>query len=132
MAPVRLWTPPTDPPGLPRAPRAPDIFDHRPERNRGMPGVANDHSTREWDNRLIATAAALGCPRWAAEQCRTHPPARHALLQVWGDVQLAAMGDGQARERLDYYRWCFQESRRQQHISDTPAAPGGILAAKPV
>lgn len=125
MAPVKLWTPPTDPPGLPRAPRAPDIFDHAPGRSRGMPGISE--STPEWDNLLIATAVELGCPRWAAEQCRTHPPARYSLLQVWCDVQLAAEGDGPAKERIDYYRWCFEKARKEGHIADSPKAPGSVL-----
>ena len=101
-----LWLP-TDPPSLPRAPRAPDMFDHSPHRNRGMRGIANDQSSREWDNRLIATAVALGCPRPIAEQARTHPPARYALLTVWCDVQDASDGDKAARERVDRYRTAF-------------------------
>lgn len=121
-----LWLP-TDPAGLPRAPRAPDIFDHAPHRNRGMAGIANQCSTVEWDNRLIATAVALGCPRWAAEQCRTHPPARYSLLTVWCDVQDAAGGDAGAQERIDYYRSCFEEARRQEVISDRPAHTAGFF-----
>jgi hypothetical protein len=125
----KLWLPPTDPPGLRRAPRAPDVFDHAPRRNRGMDGISS--SSEEWDNRLIATAVELGCPRWAAEQARTHPPARHALLIVWCDVQDAAEGDGAAKERLDYYRWCFQEARSTGQIADTPEAPGNPLVVAP-
>jgi hypothetical protein len=121
-----FWLP-TDPRGLAPAPRAPDIFDHAPQRNRGMAGVANDCSTEEWDNRLIATAVALGCPRWAAEQCRTHPPARYSLLTVWCDVQDAAEGDAAARERVDYYRWCFDRARRQEVISDDPGRTVGLF-----
>lgn len=101
-----LWLP-TDPPSLPRAPRAPRMFDSRPHRNRGMKGIANECSTREWDNRLIATAVGLGCPRDVAEQARTHPPARYALLQVWCDVQDAAEGNSAAGARLDRYRTAF-------------------------
>ena len=122
----RLWLP-TDPPSLPRAPRAPDVFDHSPHRNRGMAGIDNHNSTREWDNRLIATAVAVGCPRWAAEQCRTHPPARHALLKVWCDVQDAAEGDAGAGERVDYYRSCFETARRLEVISDRPAHTVGLF-----
>lgn len=125
---VGLWLP-TNPSSLPRAPKAPDIFDHSPHRNRGQQGIANECSSPEWDNLLIATAVGLGCPRWAAEQCRTHPPARFALFLVWCNVQLAAQGDGEAKERVDYYRWAFQEQRRDELISDTPAAPGNVLAA---
>lgn len=103
-----LWLPrAVDPPSLRPAPRAPDMFDHRPHRNVGMPGIANQCSSREWDNRLIATAVELGCPRSIAEQARTHPPARWALLLVWCDVQDAAEGDSAARERVDRYRTAF-------------------------
>lgn len=115
--------------GLARAPRAPDMFDHSPARNRGMQGIDNDCSTEEWDNRLIATAEALGCPRVIAEQARTHPPARHSLLTVYCCVQLAAQGDGDAKEKVDYFRWCFEEARRQESIADTLDAPGNPLAA---
>jgi len=92
-----------------------------------MRGISNECSSVEWDNRLIATAVALGCPRWAAEQARTHPPARFSLLQVWIDVQDAAEGDGAAKERVDYYRWCFQEARSQQVINDEPATTVGLF-----
>lgn len=124
---TKLWLPPTDPAGLAPAPKAPDVFDHSPHRNRGMNGIANDCSSEEWDNRLIATAVALGCPRWAAEQARTHPPARYSLLLVWLDVQEAAEGDGAAKERVDYYRWCFQEARSQEVISDQPGQTVGLF-----
>lgn len=124
--PVGLWLP-TDPAGLKPAPVARDVFDHAPHRNRGMNGIDNNCSSEEWDNRLIATAVELGLPRWAAEQARTHPPARFSLLKVWCDVQDAAEGDRQARERVDYYRWCFEEARRQEVISDIPDRTVGLF-----
>lgn len=101
-----------DPPGLRRAPQAPDIFAHEPHRNRGMAGIANDCSTLEWDNRIIATAVSLGCPRWKAEQARTHPPARFALLKVWCWVQDAAEGDPTAKECLNIVREAFDKEAR--------------------
>jgi hypothetical protein len=116
-----------DPAGLARVARVPDIFDHAPHRNRDQPGIDANVSTPEWDNVLIATACELGCPRWAAEQARTHPPARFALLRVWCDVQDAAEGDGAAKERVDYYRWCFQQQRKDEIISDQPDRVSGHL-----
>jgi hypothetical protein len=103
------------------------VFDHAPARNRGMQGINSDCSTEQWDNRLISTAVQLGCPRWAAEQARTHPPARFALLRVWCDVQDAAEGNPDAKERVDYYKWCFQEARRQEIIDDRPGRTAGIF-----
>jgi hypothetical protein len=81
------------------------MFDPRPHRNRGMAGIAL--STREWDNRLIATAVELGCARDIAEQARTYPPARLALLQLWCRVQDAAAGDPTARDAVDRCRIAF-------------------------
>jgi hypothetical protein len=87
------------------------MFDSRPHRNRGQGGVAL--STRAWDDRLIATAVGLGCPREDAEQARTHPPARLALLQLWCRVQDAAEGDSGALQALDRVRVAFANRRRQ-------------------
>lgn len=118
-----LWVPRTftDPPSLPRAPKAPDIFDHDPHRNRGMQGIPHELEQVN-DNVLIATAVELGMKRVYAEQCRTHPQARFNLLQVWCDVQDAAEGDGAAKERIDYYRWAWE---RDGQLGEEIAAYGG-------
>jgi len=111
MAPLAIYLPPgVDPPGLPPAPPARPIFDPRPHRNRGTAGISL--STREWDNRLIATAVSLGCPREHAEQARVYPPARLALLQLWCRVQEAAEGDPRAREAVDRCRVAFATAAR--------------------
>lgn len=123
---TRLWTPPTSPPTLRRAPLAPDIFDHAPHRNRGMAGIANECSTKEWDDRLISTAVELGMPRVMAEQARWHPPARHHLFTVWCAVQLAAEGDKDAKEFLDMQRFLWDRGRRNQTISDKPGDTVGL------
>jgi hypothetical protein len=81
------------------------MFDPSPHRNRGQPGIRL--STREWDNRLIATAVALGCPREDAEQARNYPPARLALLQLWCRVQDAAEGDPEALEAVERCKVAF-------------------------
>lgn len=113
-----LWLP-TDPPGLPPAPAPPRIYDSRPHRNRGMPAVTR--STRAWDNRLIATAVALGCPREDAEQARVHPPARAALLSLWCAVQDAADGDPAARQAVDRCRVAF-ENRQKERVAEALSA----------
>lgn len=114
----KLWLP-TDPAGLPPAPRAPAIFDSRRHRNVGQPGV--ELSTDAWDNRLIATAVELGMPRGLAEQARTHPPARFHLLTLWCLVQDAAEGDAAALEALD---------RERVKLANVQAGrPGEIWAA---
>jgi hypothetical protein len=100
---------PTDPPGLPPAPPAPVIFDARPHRNRGIPGIAAELEHPN-DNLLIATAVQLGCPRILAEQVRVYPPARYRFLQVWIAVQDAAAGDPEAREAIDRCRIGFQSA----------------------
>lgn len=101
-----LWLP-VDPPSV-RPTGAPDLFDHAPHRNLGQPGIRR--STREWDNRFIACAVALGCPPLLAEQCRYHPPARFALALVWCVVQDAAAGDPRAAAALDRIRTAFHNS----------------------
>lgn len=113
-----LWLP-TDPPGLGPAPPARPMFDPRPFRNRGQAGISQ--STDEWDNRLIATAVALGCPRADAEQARTWPPARLALLQLWCRVQDAAEGDTEALEALDRVRVAFA-NRKAQRVGEALSA----------
>jgi hypothetical protein len=113
-----LWLP-TDPPGLAPAPAVAPVFDSRSHRNRDQPGISR--STVEWDNRLIATAVALGCPREDAEQARTWPPARLALLQLFCRVQDAAHGDVEAREALDRVRVAFA-NRRAQRVGESLAA----------
>jgi hypothetical protein len=127
---TKLWLP-TDPPTLARAPAARRMFDSRPHRNRGQAGVRL--STRAWDDRLIATAVALGCPRDDAEQARTHPPARLALLQLWCRVQDAAEGDAGALEAVDRCRVAFANRRRQAVAEaldalEQPADPAELRA----
>jgi hypothetical protein len=95
------------------------MFDPSPHRNRAQPGVSV--STRAWDDRLIATAVALGCPREDAEQARTHPPARFALLQLWCRVQDAAEGDRAAVEAVDRCRVAFT-NRQAQHVGEALSA----------
>ena len=125
-----IYLPPgVDPPGLPRAPRPPRMFDARPHRNVGTPGI--ESSTPEWDNRLIATAVALGCPRDIAEQARTWPPARLALLQLWCRVQDAAEGLPGAREAVDRCRVAFRSSAagtvgEALSALEQPAQPGEL------
>ena len=121
MAPVKLWLPPTDPPGLDRIARRRGVFDPAPHRNRGQRGIANHCSTREWDNRIIATMVALGCPRETAEEVRTHPPARYAGLTIWCMVQDAAEGDPTAKQIVDRYRDIFQRAPRN-HVGEMHAA----------
>jgi hypothetical protein len=130
MGRLAIYLPPgVDPPGLPPAPRAPTMFDPRPHRNLGTPGIAS--STPEWDNRLIATAVALGCPRDIAEQARTYPPARLALLQLWCRVQDAAEGAPGARDAVDRCRTAFRSSAAGSvgealSAFEQPAQPGEL------
>lgn len=121
MGAVKLWLPPTDPAGLSRMPRRRPMFDAAPHRNRGVPGIANHCSTREWDNRIIATMVALGCPREVAEEVRTYPPARYAGLMIWTMVQDAAEGDVTAKAVVDRYRDIFSRARRE-NVSEMLAA----------
>lgn len=95
------------------------IFDSRPHRNRGQPGIARELNWPN-DNLLIATLVQHGQPQWSAEQIRFHPPARFHALRFFLDVLDAAEGDKQARERIDYCRWSWQEMRKQEVISDRP------------
>lgn len=102
------------------------IFDSRPHRNVGQPGIAHE-LTWPNDRLLISTLVAHGQPQWSAEQIRFHPPARWAALSFWLDVQDAAEGDPEALERVDYCRWAWQEMRKQQVISDVPNRTVGFF-----
>jgi hypothetical protein len=101
---------PTDPPGLPSAPPAPRLFDARPHRNPGIPGIGFELQHPN-DDLLIATAVALGCPRLFAEQVRTYPPARLGMFQLWCTVQDAAAGDPEAKEAVDRCRVAFSSAQ---------------------
>lgn len=102
------------------------IFDSRPHRNVGQPGIARE---LPWpnDNLLIATLVQHGQPQWSAEQIRSHPPARWAAVKFFLDVLDAREGDKQAKERVDYCRWAWQEMRKQQVISDVPNRTVGLF-----
>lgn len=115
----------SDPAGLPRAPKAPDIFDHAPDRNAGMPQVGPLKHVS--DDLLIATQVAVGMPRWAADQVRYHPGARFLALRLWCDVQDADEGDLEAKARVDYYRETFAQLRRLDLISDRPDMSAGLM-----
>jgi hypothetical protein len=114
-----------DPPGL-RPMKVKPLFDSRPHRNRGMPGIACELAWPN-DRLLIATLVAHGQPQWSAEQVRYHPPARFAALKFWLDVQDAAEGDREAKERVDYCRWAWQEMRKQELIADLPNRAVGFF-----
>lgn len=115
-----LWLP-YDPPSLARTAPAPRMFDPAPHRNRGRRGVSK--STPEWDNRLIATAVALGMPREVAEQARVYPPARYDLLVIWTLVQDAAEGDKKAKAALDRMRYAWKHGQDVTEILDAMEQP---------
>jgi hypothetical protein len=102
------------------------IFDSRPHRNVGQPGV---QSELQWpnDQLLVSVMVAYGQPHWSAEQIRYHPPARYAAIRFFLDVLDSAEGDKQARERVDYCRWAWQEMRKNEMISDVPNRGGQHL-----
>lgn len=125
MARAIILGPRTDPPSAPRM-RVRPIFDSRPHRNLGQPGIAYELKHPN-DNLLVATLVEHGQPQWSAEQLRHHPPARFAALQFWCMVQDAAEGDRLAREQVDYCRWAWQEMRKQELISDIPNRTVGIF-----
>jgi len=114
-----------DAPGLPRAPKAPRIFNDDPERNLGA-HLLPDELEALPDDKIIATAVALGMPRFAAEQARTHPGCRWNLVKIWCIAQDAAEGDGTAKEQIDYLRHSFQELRRAELIADRPDHTAGL------
>lgn len=130
---ARIFLPRTaitkDPPGLPRAPQAPNIFSSDPERNLGQPGITRPVAALP-DERLIATLVSLGCPRQAAEQVRHHPSWRFAAVQVWCLVADAAEGrtvtnarTGEsmpAREVVDMIRSQYEDARRAELIAEDP------------
>lgn len=114
-----LITAPKDPAGLKPHPGVRSVFDPRPHRNLGMPWIGQELKAVP-DNLLIATQIALGMPRHAAEQLRTHGGARFLALKLWCDVQDAAEGHKEAKQRIDYYRQMFIELRRAELIADDP------------
>lgn len=112
-----------DPPGVKPINSVP-IFDSRPHRNVGQPGIAHELAWPN-DRLLVATLVAHGQPQRSAEQIRHHPPARFAALKFWLDVQDAAEGDKEAKEKVEYCVWAWREMRKQEWISDRPGHSAG-------
>ncbi len=104
-----------DPAGLPRAPRAPALFNGAPHRNRHMPTLPRPIPCLP-DDYLIATVVGLGMPRQDAEQVRYSPQRRFDVAAIVCDVMDAIEGDRAARERVDYLRYCWQRSSRRQIV----------------
>ena len=78
------------------------------------------------DDRLIAVVISLGMPRWSAEQMRSNPMLRLCYLRTFWDVQEAAGGDAEARERVDAIRAHFVEARALELVSDRPGHTIGL------
>lgn len=106
--------------------RAPRLFDSTTGRNQGMQRIEEEMSFLP-DDTLIATLVSYGQPRVAAEQVRTHPPARFLAARFWCDVQDAAEGDAQAKERLDYMRSSWEELRKLELIDERLEHTAGIF-----
>lgn len=121
----RSTRPTSDPPSV-RQIKVRPIFDSRPHRNLGQPGIQHE---LEWpnDNLLVAALVHHGQPQWSAEQLRHHPPARWAAVKFFLDVLDAQEGDHEAKERVDYCRWAWQEMRKQEVISDIPGRTVGLF-----
>ena len=115
-----------DPPRAPAGPVLPvPLFDSSPHRNVGVP-LQRFELEAVPDELLIATLCDLGQPRWAAEEIRRHGGARWNALRVWCDVQDAAEGNAEARERVEYVRHMFNELRKQELIADRPGMSVGF------
>ena len=110
-----LWIP-SDPPGPSPIRAVPALFDERPERNVGRPGI---ELAPELLNEVIATCLELGCPRAMAEQARFNRYRRVELATVWALVQDAAEGDASAVAALDRIRTAWQNS---DHVGEILAA----------
>lgn len=116
-----------DPPGLVKAKKYPSIFSNESHRNLGTPQIPYELDAVP-DDILIATLVEYGQPRWAADEVRNYGAARFFALRFYCDVLDAAEGDKQAKERVDYCRWCWEEMRRNEQISDIPDQASGLLA----
>ena len=78
------------------------------------------------DEKLIATVVAHGMPRWAAEQMRPNPMLRLQFVMFWADVQQAAKGNPEAKERVDACMAAWQEMRKIELVSDDPHGSVGF------
>lgn len=78
------------------------------------------------DDLLVATLVAHGQPRFAAEEVRGNPAIRLRACMFWSDVQNAARGDREAKERVDVIRQAWQQMRQIELISDRPGHTIGL------
>lgn len=119
-----------EPAGLGRAPQAPALFSTDPQRNHpDQPGIPREIKALP-DQQLVATLVELGCPRWVAEQVRTHPGMRYAAVATWCLVRDAQEGKTvvnartgdrtSARALVDAIREQYAQARKAELISEVP------------
>jgi hypothetical protein len=78
------------------------------------------------DNLLIATVVDNGMPSWSADQMRYHPGLRLAYFMFWNDLQDAAQGDAEAKEKVDGARAAWAQMRKDELINDMPDMSVGM------
>jgi hypothetical protein len=72
------------------------------------------------DAQLMATVVALGMPKWSAAQMVYHPGLRLQYYMLWCDVQEAAKGNQEAKNRVDAARSMWSDMRRAEVVADRP------------
>jgi hypothetical protein len=115
----------TDPSSAPAIMLRSPMFDVRPHRNRGMPGIARELQALP-DDRLIAVMVEHGCPVWSAQELRRSPYLRFCGVRFYFDVEAAAQGDRKAKERVDYLRESYQTMRAVGLIDESPEHTVGL------
>lgn len=112
------------------------LFSTDPDRNHwDQPAIPREVPAAP-DDLLISVLMQLGCPRWAAEQTRTHPGMRFAAMTVymlWLDAQEGRMVQNartgemtSARDLIDGIREQYAQARRDEAISDRPDHTVGL------
>ena len=101
------------------------MFDVRPERNLGMPGIGRELPALP-DEKLIAVFVDHGMPVWAAQELRRSPFARFNAVRFYFEVEAAQAGDSEARERVEIARAGWNDMRKAELIADTPSHTIGL------
>lgn len=134
--PVRLWTPPKNPPGLTARHQSwGRVIDDRPRARQATPRLRK--GTALPDDLLISTWVQLGCPRGFAEQLRHSEELRYTAAQVYFLVERAAAGGHvthpetgesiRASELVDSMRAEYETMRKLELISDEPEHTVGLF-----
>ena len=117
--PARRFRGGTDPSSAPVFMLPRPLMDEREHRQRGNPSISFELPALP-DDRLVAVLVEHGQPVWSANELRRSGFLRWCAVRFYFDVEAAAQGVPEARERVSMLRAMWHDMRRAQVIDETP------------